>query len=449
LKSRGVKVLIALGGWTDSKGNKYSRLVSSSGSRRNFISHVLQFIKKHNFDGLDLDWEYPACPQAKCGSGSASDKANFATFVSELRQAFNPHGYLLTAAVSAGENTISHAYDVPSLSRNLDWIGLMTYDFYGNWDSKTGHHSALKKHPADSSKFNADDAVKIWEAAGAPPNKLILGIPTYGRGFKLSSASSHGLNAASISGQGPKGQYTNETGYIAYYEVCAKVKSGWTNVVDSSLKRGPYTYRGTDWISYDDPDIVQAKSSYVKSEKLAGAMIWALDLDDFKNVCNCETYPLIKTINRVLRGYAGAKCGSGGTVAPTPAGKPTNTQAPATQAPTSGVSCSTPTLLKVGSAWSGTWGVKFIFPQSVNGGWELKVTFDSPTTSITTWSNNAEKLSGNPKVWRIWNKTWNKNMAKGANLGFQVSHSGGNTRNHIISLHLTTGGNTHLLCNKM
>ena len=36
-------------------------------------------------------------------------------------------------------------------------------------------------------------------------------------------------------------------------------------------------------------------------------MIWALDLDDFKNVCDCESYPLLKTINRVLRDYPSAK----------------------------------------------------------------------------------------------------------------------------------------------
>ena len=46
------------------------------------------------------------------------------------------------------------------------------------------------------------------------------------------------------------------------------------------------------------------------SKKLGGAMIWALDLDDFRNKCGCETYPLLKTINRVLRNYpaASANC---------------------------------------------------------------------------------------------------------------------------------------------
>ena len=62
LKSKGKKVTLALGGWNDSK-EKYSRLVGSATSRKNFIDHVVPFIKKYNFDGLDLDWEYPVCWQ--------------------------------------------------------------------------------------------------------------------------------------------------------------------------------------------------------------------------------------------------------------------------------------------------------------------------------------------------------------------------------------------------
>jgi chitinase len=63
LKSQGIKVLIALGGWNDSLGDKYSRLVNSPSARANFVRTVVEFIEKHDFDGLDLDWEYPKCWQ--------------------------------------------------------------------------------------------------------------------------------------------------------------------------------------------------------------------------------------------------------------------------------------------------------------------------------------------------------------------------------------------------
>ena len=62
-KKHGIKVTLALGGWNDSKGDKYSRLVNSPSARARFIEDVIQFIEKHDFDGLDLDWEYPSCWQ--------------------------------------------------------------------------------------------------------------------------------------------------------------------------------------------------------------------------------------------------------------------------------------------------------------------------------------------------------------------------------------------------
>jgi len=76
-----VKVLLALGGWTDSTGDKYSRLVSDGGTRRKFVSSVVSYLRRHNFKGLHLDWNYPKCWQSNCNKGPASDKANFAKLV--------------------------------------------------------------------------------------------------------------------------------------------------------------------------------------------------------------------------------------------------------------------------------------------------------------------------------------------------------------------------------
>ena len=60
-----MKVLLALGGWNDSEGSKYSRLVSSPASRAAFIDHAVKMLKEYDFDGLDLDWEYPKCWQVR------------------------------------------------------------------------------------------------------------------------------------------------------------------------------------------------------------------------------------------------------------------------------------------------------------------------------------------------------------------------------------------------
>ena len=65
LKKVGIKVTIAIGGWNDSEGDKYSRLVNNPAARKKFVDHVVGFVEKYNFDGLDLDWEYPSCWQVR------------------------------------------------------------------------------------------------------------------------------------------------------------------------------------------------------------------------------------------------------------------------------------------------------------------------------------------------------------------------------------------------
>lgn len=56
-KQKGVKVTLAIGGWNDSAGDKYSRLVRNPAARAKFIRHVIEFLEKYGFEGLDLDWE--------------------------------------------------------------------------------------------------------------------------------------------------------------------------------------------------------------------------------------------------------------------------------------------------------------------------------------------------------------------------------------------------------
>ena len=69
-------------------------------------------------------------------------------------------------------------------------------------------------------------------------------------------------------------------------------------------RMGPYAYSSTQWVGFDDAKMIRQKSEYIMDNGFGGAMVWALDLDDFKNRCGCEPHPLLRTINRVLRGYS-------------------------------------------------------------------------------------------------------------------------------------------------
>ena len=80
--------MIAIGGATSAG---FSSLVSSSGNINTFVASVVAFLNQYNFDGLDIDWEYPI---------GASDKAGLSNLLITLRQAFGTK-YLLSAATAA------------------------------------------------------------------------------------------------------------------------------------------------------------------------------------------------------------------------------------------------------------------------------------------------------------------------------------------------------------
>lgn len=153
LKEKGVKVSLALGGWNDSQGDKYSRLVRDAKARSRFTKHAIEFLEKYGFQGLDLDWEYPVCWQTDCKKGSPDEKIAFSSFVRELSTAFRDRQLLLSAAVSPSKTIVDAGYDVPELAKYFDWIAVMTYDFHGQWDKKTGHVAPLYLHPDDDITF--------------------------------------------------------------------------------------------------------------------------------------------------------------------------------------------------------------------------------------------------------------------------------------------------------
>ena len=73
-------------------------------------------------------------------------------------------------------------------------------------------------------------------------------------------------------------------------------------VQDAQGRMGPYAYKGNQWVSYDDKKTLRRKSELIRSLGLGGGMIWALDLDDFKNHCDEGVHPLLSEIQSVLSG---------------------------------------------------------------------------------------------------------------------------------------------------
>ena len=121
-----------------------------------------------------------------------------------------------------------------------------------------------------------------------PAEKLIFGVPSYGRSFTLADVTQTGLLAPVI-GAGAMGPYTGQDGFLSFYEVCLNQQDGWTTVTDPNGAMGPYAYKGNQWVGWDDIAITVAKVKYAMSKGLGGIMFWELSLDDFNGLCNLGT----------------------------------------------------------------------------------------------------------------------------------------------------------------
>ena len=148
-----VKILLALGGWTDSSGDKYSKLVNDPSKRENFVQKTVKMLKTRQFDGISLDWQYPVCWQSNCKAGNAEDKRGFAQLIKQLKNAFKPNGLILAVSVSGYTEIAEKAYDFNVIDKNADMVNVMAYDYHGYWDGVTSHHSPLKKLPNSKNTY--------------------------------------------------------------------------------------------------------------------------------------------------------------------------------------------------------------------------------------------------------------------------------------------------------
>ncbi len=151
--ARGVKVLIAIGGWNNGDDSGFESLAGNSTYRTNFVNAVISFVNQYGLDGVDIDWEYP-------DAGASAN--NYATLMSSLATEMHNRGKLLTAAV-VGENGGSILNSVFNV---VDFLNLMAYD-YNNFDHSTYNYAVAS--------FN------YWKGRGLPASKAVIGVPFYGR----------------------------------------------------------------------------------------------------------------------------------------------------------------------------------------------------------------------------------------------------------------------------
>jgi len=260
--------VISIGGWG---ADGFSDACLTEEGRKTLADSLLALMDDCGFVGIDVDWEYPGVPGTGIVSRPEVDVENWYAFLTLLREGLDQrevlHGreYHLSVALGAGDQQLD-VLDPKRLAPLLDQAVVMAYDMAG-FDRITGHHSAL--YPNEERSLSGAHAVKKLVDGGLPAEKILLGVPAYGRVWRQVSGGGNGLNQrANTSG--------NKT--ISFDELLRLEEQGYTRYFDEKAQV-PWWFDGSTFVSGDDDRSIACKGKWVVDNGLQGMAVWQYTQD--------------------------------------------------------------------------------------------------------------------------------------------------------------------------
>lgn len=264
-----LQLLISVGGWGWSGG--FSDMALTPESRTVFIESALEFLKRHDLDGLDLDWEYPGLP-GNNNPHRLEDRENFTALLRECRHALDEMGgaekhYLLTIAAASFQSYLDNT-EMDVVADYLDFINIMTYDFVGEWGTTTGHHANLLTPDFDPAAMAVENSVALFNRFGIANDKLLIGAAFYGRGWQEVNSENNGLGQPGVGLTGVN---------LSYHSIVQNYLSNpvYQQLWDTSALV-PFLWNPEEriFITYENPESIRRKACYVKEQGLKGVMFW-------------------------------------------------------------------------------------------------------------------------------------------------------------------------------
>ena len=217
-------------------------MASTERRRKAFARACKRIVKDYNLDGSDIDWEYPSSNEAGISS-SPADIDNFTLLMKELRKALGK-SYLLSCATIADARYV----DFKAIEPYVDLVNIMMYDV----DNPPYHHAALYRSEM-SGRVTAQEALQAHLDAGMPVNKLVLGVPFYGRSVKGFGDTAYGA-------------LVKRTDVTRMWDDVAKV---------------PYLVKDGEMVcTYEDAESLAWKCRFIHETGMRGAMYWEYRCDD-------------------------------------------------------------------------------------------------------------------------------------------------------------------------
>ncbi|HEY1141852.1 MAG TPA: glycoside hydrolase family 18 protein [Lysobacter sp.] len=286
-----LRTIISIGGW---EAGGFSDAALTDESRKRFVdSCVAMFFDTHrgSFDGVDLDWEFPVYGGPKGIAARPEDRQNATLLAKEFRRQLDAkakqrgQSYLLTAALpagrmqSAGPYDPAKSYDLKALGETIDFVNLMTYDMGTAFSSVSTFNAPLREVPSDPlppelrRANNVAGAVDFYLEHGLPADKLVLGVPFYGRGFRVKDAANDGLYQP----------YTEPYAAGDWRDIASKLLKDpkWTQHWHD-VAQTPYLFNADEkiFVSYEDAKSIALRAQLAKQRGLRGVFMWELTGDD-------------------------------------------------------------------------------------------------------------------------------------------------------------------------
>jgi len=269
-KNPDVKAILSIGG-NDSDPSIFASLTSSGTHRREFISSSISVARESNYDGLSLNWQYPSTIHEMEYLGVLL--IEWSDAVTEEAEQTQRAPLLLTAAVFYSPNYLSLDYPFLALNDSLDWIDVLAYDIYTPLSSPNFIEPPAPLYRSETNNLSVDSGILDWIDAGVSANKLVLGLPFYGRSWLIDNGTANGT----APGFDP----------IAYRIIETLPSPPWVKEADiSAISQS--SENGTTWIGYDGTYSIPIKVYYAYNKGLLGYFVWHV-ADDTLNWTLSET----------------------------------------------------------------------------------------------------------------------------------------------------------------
>ncbi|KAK4447096.1 chitinase [Podospora aff. communis PSN243] len=283
LKARqpGLEVWIAIGGWSHNDPGPFrtafSDMAKSDANQDAFFESLVKFMLRYDFDGVDLDWEYPVADDR---GGIPADFDNYPRMLRRLRARLNATGrkFGISMAIPASYWYL-RGFNLKALEPSLDWFNVMTYDIHGTWDSSV---RAIGSYAyAHTNLTEIQQGLQLLWRNNVNPERVNLGLGFYGRSFKMADPNcmQPGCPFVNATGAAP-GRCTGTEGVLSAHEINEIIRNGGQQTLYAEDAVQVVTWGGDQWVSWDDALTLKMKQDYANRRCLGGTMVWAVDLDD-------------------------------------------------------------------------------------------------------------------------------------------------------------------------